>query len=512
MIRNRLRVVVSFGLARAVRIAAFALLWLPVLPASAAVRCEADDAFRTIAVEECEALMAIYEATGGASWAYVSGGNHPWDEDGPGCGLTSGTIRCSDEGGKDRHVVELNLKSVGMDGVLPGAPFENLPYLQKLDLSNNQLYGLIPTQLADLPALRTLILVNNELTGAIPNDLLGPGQPLAPVWPGISIDLTGNNLSGQLPLSLGRNDLAGLKVGSNPNLDGPIPHTYLSQSLNAFYYSQTQVCVPQDQEMLDWLDSISRHFGTRIPCEDEPPPPPPEPPQVPAALSASDGTSLTDITIEWTAAPDADFYYLERAAGSGSSVTWAELASNLPGADASYVDVIADSVPDARPGLAFQYRIKACKSDVGCSDYTPPDMGYTVLPSPSAGVADLFINACDWARIAPICGERTEPTCVVWDADDGDGGLHENATYYRVLVARDSTFYRSYVGNESQFDIAADHVPPDDCAAVDVTVLHGITAWQLAVQACNDFHCGIAELTTDPVPIQLIPVWKLLFD
>lgn len=505
-------VVAGFGFAMAVRVLILALPWLLVPPALATLQCEPDYPFRTIAVGECEALMAIYHATGGADWEFVSGGNYPWDEDGPGCGMTSGTVRCSDEGGNDRHVVELNLKSVGMEGMLPGAPFAQLPYLQKLDLSNNRLNGLIPVQIAELPALRTLILSNNEFTGAIPGDLLGPGEPADPVWPGISIDLTGNNLSGQLPLSLGRNDLAGLKVGSNPNLDGPIPHTYTEQSWNGFYYSQTQVCVPQDQEMLDWLDSIARHFGTRIPCEDAPPPPPPEPLPAPGSMRASDGTSLTDISITWTAVADADFYYLERAAGNGSAITWMVLDANVSGSDTRYVDVIADRDPDARPGLAFQYRLKACRTNGECSEYTPADQGYTILPAPSEFASGLFINECVWSRIAGICGERDEPTCVVWIADDSDGGIHENATYYRVLVARDSTFYPTYTGNEGQFDIAADHLSPDQCASLELTILYGKTTRQIVVQACNDFHCGVPELTTEPVPVHLIPVWHLLFD
>jgi len=45
-----------------------------------------------------------------------------------------------------------------------------LNYLADLDLSNNQLTGQIPSQLADLPRLGFLTLNDNQLTGCIPRN------------------------------------------------------------------------------------------------------------------------------------------------------------------------------------------------------------------------------------------------------------------------------------------------------------------------------------------------------
>ena len=64
--------------------------------------------------------------------------------------------------------------------------------LDELDLSDNQLAGSIPPELAWNPSLDTLNLANNQLTGSIPSDL-GYVSYLR------VLKLDGNQLTGEIP-------------------------------------------------------------------------------------------------------------------------------------------------------------------------------------------------------------------------------------------------------------------------------------------------------------------------
>ncbi|OAY52773.1 hypothetical protein MANES_04G110000v8 [Manihot esculenta] len=91
-----------------------------------------------------------------------------------------------------------------------------LNYLFGLDLSDNNLEGQIPDQLGKLSQLRALNLSHNYLTGSIPASLSNLTQLE-------SFDLSHNNLSGQIPSQLiALHFLAVFSVAYN-NLSGKIP-------------------------------------------------------------------------------------------------------------------------------------------------------------------------------------------------------------------------------------------------------------------------------------------------
>ncbi|XP_059458952.1 LOW QUALITY PROTEIN: cuscuta receptor 1-like [Corylus avellana] len=94
-----------------------------------------------------------------------------------------------------------------------------LRYMSGLDLSANNLTGLIPYELGMLASLMHLLnLSRNQLTGSIPNTFSNLTQLE-------SLDLSHNNLSGEIPSALnGLHFLAVFTVAYN-NLSGRIPDT-----------------------------------------------------------------------------------------------------------------------------------------------------------------------------------------------------------------------------------------------------------------------------------------------
>jgi Leucine-rich repeat (LRR) protein len=157
-----------------------------------------------IPVAECDALVALYNSTGGASWY-----NHTYwlvtDTPSDWHGVTVSS----------RTVTALSLFNNHLGGGIPAA-LGSLANLEFLDLSFNQLNGGVPTQLGSLAALRYLDLSSNPLGGSIPSQLGG----LVNLQ---SLVLENDQLSGNIPAGLG--SLANLEqLGLSHNqLSGSIP-------------------------------------------------------------------------------------------------------------------------------------------------------------------------------------------------------------------------------------------------------------------------------------------------
>ena len=151
------------------------------------------------------ALVALYNATGGASWTTST----YWQSDRPLAewyGVTTNS---------DGRVAELTLYNNGLKGPIPSELGE-LTNLEGLGLGINQLTGPIPAALGNLSNLSALFLFNNQLTGPIPAEL-GDLTNLQ------TLDLFNNQLTGPIPTELG--DLTNLQAVSldNNRLTGPIP-------------------------------------------------------------------------------------------------------------------------------------------------------------------------------------------------------------------------------------------------------------------------------------------------
>jgi len=117
-------------------------------------------------------------------------------------------VKCDGRG----HVVKLELSEMDMHGRVP-SHLSRLESLQSLDMSGNAMTGPLPHQLSVLAALDTLDLARNQLEGSLP-------VPWSALTSLAQLDLRGNTLEGMLPsqwsslgqlrdLDLSRNKLSG---------------------------------------------------------------------------------------------------------------------------------------------------------------------------------------------------------------------------------------------------------------------------------------------------------------
>eukprot|EP00897_Mesotaenium_endlicherianum_P010752 jgi/Mesen1/9705/ME000069S09111 len=103
-------------------------------------------------------------------------------------------------------------------GSLPAGLAKCGPYLQQLDLSNNELSSVVSSLVDSLTALLSLSLNDNQFSGPIPS--LGNASLLQ------QLDLSNNTLTGELPAYLRRlTSLQSLNLGQN-QLTGPLPSSF----------------------------------------------------------------------------------------------------------------------------------------------------------------------------------------------------------------------------------------------------------------------------------------------
>ena len=190
------------------------------------------------------ALLALYNATGGANWT----NNTNW--------LTSGALSTwygitTDSQGR---ITELNLTRNQLKGKLP-PELTNLTNLEVLALGGNQLTGTIPTWLSNLANLQELYLWGNKLTGKIPTEL-GSLTNLT------ILVLSENQLTGPIPRELSNLTNLTILALSENQLIGPIPRE-LSNLTNliilALYENQLIGEITADLSSLSNLTELYLH-------------------------------------------------------------------------------------------------------------------------------------------------------------------------------------------------------------------------------------------------------------
>ncbi|MDE2937306.1 MAG: hypothetical protein OXR67_00070 [Chloroflexota bacterium] len=176
-----------------------------------------------------EALMALYDATGGPTWH----SSETWASANP---FSEWAGVSTDAQGR---VTGLIITDNGLEGKLP-PELGNLSNLEDLTLIYNRLNGGIPPELGQLANLRFLELTDNELTGEIPPELgnlakletlrLGENQLQGNIPPTLgnlaaleALEVNNNQLNGGIPAELGQ--LASLRslVLNRNKLSGEIP-------------------------------------------------------------------------------------------------------------------------------------------------------------------------------------------------------------------------------------------------------------------------------------------------
>ena len=163
-----------------------------------------------------QALIALYNATGGDSWATSTGWKTPpLHTDGFALPGTEGTwfgVYLDAEG---LNVAQISLGNNNLSGEIPAA-VADLTALTSLSLSQNPLTGSIPPALGGLSGLQVLNLSYTQLGGSIPPELGGLSSLT-------NLSLSSNQLTGSIPAELG--SLAALQVLylSSNQLSGSIP-------------------------------------------------------------------------------------------------------------------------------------------------------------------------------------------------------------------------------------------------------------------------------------------------
>jgi hypothetical protein len=103
-----------------------------------------------------------------------------------------------------------------MGGTIP-SELGNMPNLNWLDLSFNEVTGSLPSQLANLSKLDTFRVAENKLTG----DLSVPLSPSV-----TELTLAKNQFVGTIPPNAWQNnDFQKLDLSNNPGINGTIPST-----------------------------------------------------------------------------------------------------------------------------------------------------------------------------------------------------------------------------------------------------------------------------------------------
>ncbi|XP_050374838.1 receptor-like protein EIX1 [Argentina anserina] len=134
---------------------------------------------------------------------------------------------------RDLERVDLNVK--GVAGYEYGRSLLDL--VNSIDLSSNNLGGEIPEEITSLSYLGSLNLSRNQLTGSIPAGIGKLGQLE-------TLDLSSNHLRGSIPLSMtSMTSLSKLNLSHN-NLSGPIPSANQFQTFNdpAMYEGNSGLC------------------------------------------------------------------------------------------------------------------------------------------------------------------------------------------------------------------------------------------------------------------------------
>ncbi|WP_281309718.1 leucine-rich repeat domain-containing protein [Flavobacterium flavigenum] len=193
---------------------------------------------------EKDALLALYNSTNGNNWTKKTG----WDFSTP---VTSGWYGITVTAG---HVTGINLSNNNLNGIIPSS-IGQLTELQTFYLNQNQLIGTIPSEIRELTKLTLLYLHTNQLSGTIPAEI-GQLTKLT------SLQLHINKLSGTIPAEIGKlTSLTSLLLYNN-QLTGIIPNVLgeLTKLLSLqLHMNQLTGTIPDEIGQLTKLQTLYLH-------------------------------------------------------------------------------------------------------------------------------------------------------------------------------------------------------------------------------------------------------------
>lgn len=223
-----------------------------------------------------EALVALYQATGGDSWTRKDG----WLTDSPldewqGVGAPGGRVTSLYLSGNKLNgslpanlaqLTRLEVLDLGGNSLVDPLPdLSDLKRLRTLKLRANQFIAEIPQWIGNLRKLRYLDLSSNEFTGSVPGEL-GSLTALS------HMDLSNNRLSGNLPEEMaGLESLAYLDLRWN-SITSPLPDLSELKLIEYFLLGANQLNgeIPAwiaNLRALERLDFSHNKFSGSLPTE-----------------------------------------------------------------------------------------------------------------------------------------------------------------------------------------------------------------------------------------------------
>ncbi len=151
------------------------------------------------------ALTELYNSTNGDNWTR----NDNWLDENVSLDEWYGVVV------SDERVIIVDLSENNLTGVLP-SELEYLTHLEKLGLNNNHIGGTIPPEVGNMDNLERLYLNGNEFDGSIPPEISNL-ENLERIY------LNDNQLTGTIPIEFGDMQTLAIMALSNNQLSGTIP-------------------------------------------------------------------------------------------------------------------------------------------------------------------------------------------------------------------------------------------------------------------------------------------------
>ncbi|XP_031252558.1 receptor-like protein EIX2 [Pistacia vera] len=137
-----------------------------------------------------------------------------------------------------------------------------LELVRIIDLSKNNFYGEIPTEVTNLGALQSLNLSHNSFTCRIPKNIGAMGSLE-------TVDFSGNQLSVEMPPSISNLTFLSVLNLSNNNLSGKIPLSTQLQGFDASCFAGNKLCGPPLQNNCTVPTTDNRNRGEKDDNEDK---------------------------------------------------------------------------------------------------------------------------------------------------------------------------------------------------------------------------------------------------
>ena len=206
--------------------------------------------FACISRNEKNALLDLYAGTNGDNWLIK------WDFNQPVSTWYGITV-------VDEKVISINLSSNNLEGIIPYS-IQDLKYLESFNVLKNKLSGHFPSELFRITTLKNINLAFNSLTGNLPENI-----SLAKNL--VTLEVFMNQLSGNLPSNIGTLEKLELLSLFNNNFTGTLPEGIYNLknlkelAINSNFFTGEIKSDVVNMSKLEILSLFDNQFSGKIP-------------------------------------------------------------------------------------------------------------------------------------------------------------------------------------------------------------------------------------------------------